>query len=100
MNPEIWPTEIRLTGDRKNLVIVFDNQETVHLSAEKLRTESPSAEVQGHHPSQKKIITGKQNVKVINVISVGNYAVRFAFDDGHDTGIYSWNYLYNLGRQV
>jgi len=100
MTSEMWPVEVRLTADRKNLVIRFDNDETVTITAELLRTQSPSAEVQGHHPSEKKIITGKENVKIENMASVGNYAVRLVFDDGHDTGLYTWNYLYELGRQV
>lgn len=99
MSQDIWPVEIRLTADRRNLVVVFDNGETVNLSAEKLRVESPSAEVQGHHPAQKKIITGKENVRITHIDSIGNYAVRLVFDDGHETGIYGWAYLYGLRGQ-
>jgi len=93
---EVWPLEIRLAADRKKLIIIFDNQMTRELSAERLRVESPSAEVQGHGPGQKKIVTGKHNVAIRTIESVGNYAVRLVFDDGHDTGIYTWDYLYNL----
>lgn len=68
------------------------------LPAEYLRVESPSAEVQGHGPSQKQIIGGKKDVKIAAIEPVGNYAIRILFDDGHDTGLYSWNYLHELGR--
>lgn len=98
MKNEIWPEEVRLAADRRQLIVLFDNGETLILPAEKLRVESPSAEVQGHHPSEKKVITGKENVKIINMASVGNYAVRLVFDDGHDTGLYTWDYLYRMGR--
>ena len=94
----LWPTEIRLSSDRRILTVTYDNQEVLALTAEKLRVESPSAEVQGHHPSEKKHITGKQNVLIQSIVPMGNYAVRLAFDDGHDTGIYTWDYLYQLGR--
>ena len=64
-----------------------------------MRVESPSAEVQGHGPNEKKILPGKQAVAILAVEQVGNYAVKLSFDDGHDTGIYSWKYLYHLGSQ-
>ena len=69
------------------------------ISAELLRVESPSAEVQGHGPNEKKILPGKQAVVILAIEQVGNYAVKLRFDDGHDTGIYSWKYLYHLGSQ-
>lgn len=96
---DIWPTEIRLAADKKTLHVSFDNNETVSLPAERLRVESPSAEVQGHHPSEKKLITGKENVRIAAIDPVGNYAVRLGFDDGHNTGLYTWTYLYKLGRK-
>ncbi|MGI9367083.1 MAG: gamma-butyrobetaine hydroxylase-like domain-containing protein [Rhizobiaceae bacterium] len=92
------PTELRLSKDKKTLTVSFDSGGRYEISAELLRVESPSAEVQGHDPSQKKIIPGKRNVEIINMEPVGNYAVRIVFDDMHDTGIYSWDILYRLGR--
>jgi DUF971 family protein len=96
MNFEKWPTEIRLTSDRKNLVVTFDDNEQITLPAEILRIESPSAEVQGHRPSQKQIVTGKENIRIEKLEPIGNYAIRITFDDGHDTGLYTWEYLYGL----
>jgi DUF971 family protein len=94
-----WPTELRLHKDRKALTVVFDNGESHELSAEYLRVKSPSAEVQGHAPEERKLVPGKQNVMILEVHPVGNYAVRLVFDDMHSTGIYSWDYLLDLGRQ-
>ena len=96
---EPWPTEIRLTKDRRSLVVTFDDGESHELSAEFLRVVSPSAEVQGHSPSERKTVGGKRNVQILKVEPVGNYAVRLLFDDLHDTGIYSWAYLRTLGRE-
>lgn len=93
-----WPTELRLHKDRKTLTIVFDNGERFDLSAEYLRVRSPSAEVQGHSPSERKTVPGKRNVAILELQSIGNYAVRPVFDDLHSTGIYSWDYLLMLGR--
>src|SRR6478672_8909102 len=93
-----WPTELRLHKDRKTLTIAFDNGESFDLSAEYLRVRSPSAEVQGHSPDERKIVSGKKNVAILEVNAIGNYAVRLVFDDLHSTGIYSWDYLYQLGR--
>jgi DUF971 family protein len=93
-----WPTELRLHKDRKTLTIAFDNGESFDLSAEYLRVRSPSAEVQGHSPSERKTVAGKRNVAILELKSIGNYAVRLVFDDLHSTGIYSWDYLLNLGR--
>ncbi|MGH6969328.1 MAG: gamma-butyrobetaine hydroxylase-like domain-containing protein [Stellaceae bacterium] len=98
MNASPWPVEIRLKPADKTLEIEFDSGETFRLSAEYLRVESPSAEVQGHSPSQKQIIAGRRHVGILAVEPVGNYAIRIKFDDLHDTGIYSWTYLYSLGR--
>jgi len=92
------PTEIRLSKDRQTLTVRFDDDRSHDLSAELLRVESPSAEVQGHDPSQKKIVPGKRNVTIQGIEPVGNYAVRLTFSDGHDTGIYSWNVLGRLCR--
>lgn len=95
---EPWPLEIRVHRAERQLEIAFDDASTFVLPAELLRVESPSAEVQGHGPSQKVTVAGKKNVGIVRVEPVGNYAVRIVFDDGHDTGIYSWTYLYRLGR--
>jgi DUF971 family protein len=93
-----WPTELRLHKDRKALTVAFDNGETFDLSAEYLRVRSPSAEVQGHSPNERKTVAGKQNVGIIKVEPIGNYAVKLIFDDMHSTGIYSWDYFLSLGR--
>lgn len=93
-----WPTELRLAKDRKSLVIAFDDGERHALSAEYLRVKSPSAEVQGHSPDERKTVPGKRDVMILEVLAVGNYAVRLVFDDMHSTGIYSWDYLAELGR--
>ena len=94
-----WPTELRLEPDKKTLIVAFDNGQRFMLPAEYLRVESPSAEVQGHSPSQKQIIKGKEGVTISGLEPVGNYAVRIRFDDGHDTGLFSWDYLYELGAE-
>ena len=93
-----WPVEIRLKRAEKLLEIEFDDGQTFHYPAELLRVESPSAEVQGHGPSQKTTIAGRRHVGIIALESVGNYAVRIKFDDLHDTGIFSWPYLHHLGQ--
>jgi DUF971 family protein len=93
-----WPTELRLRKDRKALTVVFDSGETFELSAEYLRVNSPSAEVQGHAPDERKTVAGKREVGILEVHPVGNYAVRLVFDDLHSTGIYSWDYFLELGR--
>jgi DUF971 family protein len=94
-----WPTAINYDPDAKILHVTFDNGDTFDLAAEYLRVESPSAEVQGHNPSEKQIVPGRSKVGIINIEPVGNYAVRLIFDDLHDTGIYSWRYLHELGRE-
>ena len=96
-DPKAWPTELRLHKDRKTLSVSFDSGERYDLSAEYLRVKSPSAEVQGHTPEERKTQAGKINVMILEVIPVGNYAVRLAFDDMHSTGIYDWDYLRELG---
>jgi DUF971 family protein len=93
-----WPTELRLHKDRKTLAVAFDSGESFELAAEYLRVRSPSAEVQGHSPDERKTVGGKRNVAILEVNPVGNYAVRLVFDDLHSTGIYSWDYLIELGR--
>jgi len=95
---EPWPTEIRLSKDRKTLTIGFDTGESFALAAEYLRVKSPSAEVQGHAPEERKTVPGKRNVEILEVLPVGNYAVRIVFTDGHDTGLYVWEYLRELGE--
>lgn len=94
-----WPTEIRVSGDRRTLTIGFDNAERHQFDAEFLRVLSPSAEVQGHSPEQKRTVPGKRGVAIMKVEPVGNYAVRIAFDDMHDTGIYSWDYFRKLATE-
>ena len=92
-----WPVELRLKRAEKRLDISFDDGRQFSLPAEYLRVESPSAEVQGHGPGEKTIIAGRAHVGIIELEPVGNYAVRIKFDDLHDTGIFSWEYLYQLG---
>jgi DUF971 family protein len=94
---EHWPLEIRLKKDERALEIDFDDGRSFRYPAEYLRVESPSAEVQGHGPSQRQILAGRAHVGILALEPVGNYAVRIKFDDLHDTGIYSWAYLYELG---
>lgn len=94
-----WPVEIRLKRAEKLLEIAFDDGERYRLPAEYLRVESPSAEVQGHGPGQRTLVSGRAHVGISAVEPVGNYAVRLIFEDGHDTGIYSWSYLRTLGRE-
>lgn len=96
--PGPWPTELRLHKDRRTLTIAFDSGESFDLGAEYLRVRSPSAEVQGHSPDERKTVAGKRNVAILEVNPIGNYAVRLVFDDLHSTGIYSWGYLHALGR--
>jgi DUF971 family protein len=93
-----WPNELRLRKDRRTLTVAFDSGESFDLPAEFLRVRSPSAEVQGHSPDERKTVGGKRNVAILEVQPVGNYAVRLVFDDMHSTGIYSWDYLLELGR--
>ena len=94
--PRFSPVEINYLRDDHILEIVWDDGLTSQFSAELLRVESPSAEVQGHHPSEKKIIPGRHHVGIIDIVPVGNYAVRITFDDLHDSGLYSWQYLRDL----
>jgi DUF971 family protein len=92
------PTEIRYDRATRTLHVTFDDEPALALAAEYLRVESPSAEVQGHGPDQKKIVAGRLHVGIIAIEPVGNYAIRLTFDDLHDSGIFSWEYLRELGR--
>ena len=93
-----WPSEIRVLDEGRTLRTTFDDGAVFSLSAELLRVRSPSAEVQGHSPADRKTIGGKRLVAIIAVAPVGNYAVRIEFDDMHRTGIYTWRYLHQLGE--
>ncbi|MDA0730395.1 MAG: DUF971 domain-containing protein [Proteobacteria bacterium] len=92
------PTEIKLHQESRLLEIKFDNQTECSLSCEFLRVYSPSAEVQGHSPSQAVLQIGKEKVNITNIEPIGNYAIKITFSDGHDTGLYSWDYLYRLAK--
>ncbi len=93
------PKEIRLKREEKVLEIDFEDGKSFSLSAELLRVESPSAEVQGHSPDQKTIVPGRRHVGIMEVEPVGKYAIRLTFDDLHDTGIFSWDTLYDYGER-
>ena len=93
-----WPTDIKLKKSERAIEISFDDGVRYCLPAELLRVESPSAEVQGHGQSQKKTVAGKANVAIETLEPIGNYAIRIVFDDGHETGLYTWETLYRLGR--
>jgi DUF971 family protein len=90
-------TEIRLKRAEKILEVQFDDGKTFRLPAELLRVESPSAEVQGHSPEQRQLVAGAAGVGILRLEQVGNYAIRIVFDDGHDTGLFTWSYLHELG---
>lgn len=94
---DIWPVELRVSQDRHVLNISFDDGSSFALTAEILRVLSPSAEVQGHSPEQRKIIAGKRDVAISRIEPIGNYAVRIVFDDMHDSGLFTWKYLHKLG---
>lgn len=91
------PTEINLNRRTRILTVSFD-EETFEMSCEYLRVHSPSAEVQGHGPGQEVLQTGKENVNIDSIEPVGNYAIKPVFSDGHDSGIFSWDTLYVLGK--
>ncbi|MDQ1080613.1 DUF971 domain-containing protein [Pseudoroseomonas cervicalis] len=93
------PVEIRLRQAERRLELRFDDGAQFSLTAEYLRVESPSAEVQGHGPGQKKLVSGRAEVGILRIEPVGHYAIRLVFDDLHDSGIYSWDYLYRLGAE-
>jgi DUF971 family protein len=96
---EIWPSELRLNPEKNALRVAFRDGNAESLSAEMLRVMSPSAEVQGHSPAEKKLIAGKRDVTIKGVEQVGNYAVKLIFSDGHDTGLFTWPYLYDMARR-
>ena len=96
---EPWPTELRLDKEKRILTVSYDDGQSFALPAELLRVLSPSAEVQGHSPDQRITVPGKKNVGIARIEPVGNYAVRIVFTDGHDTGLYVWEYLRELGEQ-
>lgn len=96
---EPWPTELRLDKDKRILTVSFDDGKSFTIPAELLRVLSPSAEVQGHSPEQRVTVAGKRNVGITRLEPVGNYAVRIVFTDGHDTGLYVWEYLRELGEE-
>jgi len=93
-----WPKELRVSSDRKMLTVGFSDERSYAIEAELLRVRSPSAEVQGHSPAQRVTVGGKADVTISKVLPVGNYAVRLAFDDGHDSGIFTWSFLSELGE--
>ena len=94
-----WPLEIHYTAATRTLAATFDNGVTFTYPAEFLRVESPSAEVKGHGADEKRIVAGRSHVGIMQIEPVGNYAIRIHFDDLHDTGLYSWRYLYELGER-
>jgi DUF971 family protein len=93
-----WPSELKVDKDRRLLTIAFDDGADYALPAELLRVMSPSAEVQGHSPEERVTVPGKRAVRILRVEPVGNYAARIVFDDGHDTGLFTWAYLRELGE--
>jgi DUF971 family protein len=95
---DIWPTELRIKDNGRQFEMILESGERLAISAELLRVESPSAEVKGHGPGQETLVFGKRNVLIMKAEPVGNYAVRLRFNDGHDTGIFTWTYLAELGR--
>jgi DUF971 family protein len=94
-----WPLEVRYTAATRSLVVDFDNGVAFTYPAELLRVESPSAEVKGHGVGDKRIVAGRSQVGIMKIEPVGNYAVRLHFDDLHNTGLYTWRYLYELGER-
>lgn len=99
MTSDTAPTEIRLRRSSRVLAVSFDDGSRFELPFEYLRVHSPSAEVKGHGPGQEVLVTGKENVAISAIEPVGQYAVKLVFDDGHDTGLYTWKYLHELGRE-
>ncbi|WP_206054937.1 gamma-butyrobetaine hydroxylase-like domain-containing protein [Nitrosococcus wardiae] len=93
------PTEIKLRRNSRVLELCFDDGAHFTLPCEFLRVYSPSAEVRGHSPGQEILLIGKESVNIKDIEPVGNYAIKLRFDDGHDTGLYSWGYLYKLGQE-
>ncbi|MEZ5773647.1 MAG: DUF971 domain-containing protein [Hyphomicrobiaceae bacterium] len=93
-----WPSELKLDRARSELTVTFDDGQRFVIPAEMLRVMSPSAEVQGHSPEQRVTVAGKRNVRITDLVPVGNYAVQIVFDDGHDSGFFRYEYLYELGE--
>jgi len=93
-----WPTDITADRQAKTLTVAFQSGESFTFPAEYLRVMSPSAEVQGHSPLDRKTVGGKRSVGIVDLEQVGNYALKIIFDDQHDTGMYTWDLLYQLGR--
>jgi DUF971 family protein len=97
--PDVWPAELRFERSARNLHVAFEDGAKFDIPYELLRVESPSAEVQGHGPTQKQIVLGKKDIDVVDAEPVGRYAVRITFDDGHNTGLFTWAYLRKLGLE-
>jgi len=95
---DTWPIQLKVSKDRRTLAVTFNDGAAFDLPAEMLRVLSPSAEVKGHGPGQEVTVPGKRNVAIVSVTPTGNYAVRIGFDDMHDTGIFTWTYLRELGE--
>jgi len=94
-----WPSELRLSPDKKALRVTFSDGIAESIPAELMRVTSPSAEVQGHSPSERKLVGGKRDVFIREIEPVGNYAVKLVFSDGHDTGLFTWSYLHELAER-
>ena len=92
----VAPDEIRVSKDRRIMTLRWTGEEALTVEAELLRVHSPSAEVQGHAPSQRIVVSGKKDVAIAAIVPIGNYAIRIAFDDGHDTGIFTWPFLRDM----
>lgn len=97
--PERFPTDIKLHQQSRKLEIAFDDGSVFEMSCEYLRVHSPSAEVRGHSAAQAVLQLDKQAVNISDIEAIGNYAIKLIFDDGHDTGLYTWDYLYDLGKR-
>jgi DUF971 family protein len=95
---KLWPSELRVSPDKKTLTVSFEGGTSHSFSAEMLRVMSPSAEVQGHSPEQRVTVPNKANVAIKQLVPIGNYAIRIVFDDGHDTGIFTWVYFAEMGE--
>lgn len=96
---EPWPSELRLNTEKTALRVAFTNGVSESLPAEMLRVMSPSAEVRGHSPEERKLVSGKRAVAIRQIEPIGNYAVKLVFSDGHDTGLFTWPYLYDLAQR-
>ena len=96
---ESWPSELRLNPEKTALRVAFSNGVAESLPAELLRVSSPSAEVRGHSPEERKLVAGKRDVFIREIEPIGNYAVKLFFSDGHHTGLYTWSNLYDLAQR-